>query len=293
MDAARRDKWIGSLCLGVTAFGWALNWPLMKILLQQWPPLFSRGLAGVVSALILFSIAKARGQSLEVPRETIPRLLFASFTNVFAWMGFGTVAMKFVPVGEGALIVYTMPIWAMLLAWPLAGMRPKFSDIAAIVLGFGGLAILLGGNGLSFDGGRIIGIVLLFSAAILFAIGNILNRAPLPMPPLVVVAWQVGLGCLAMLILGIAFEQPDVGALTAGGLACQIYMTLVPMGICYLTWFETLRRLPPSSASTGMLLVPLIGVISAALILGEPLGLREVVAMALVLGGVTLALQKA
>ena len=293
MDAARRDKWIGSLCLGVTAFGWALNWPLMKILLQQWPPLFSRGLAGVVSALILFSIAKARGQSLEVPREAIPRLLFASFTNVFAWMGFGTIAMKFVPVGEGALIVYTMPIWAMLLAWPLAGTRPRFSDIAAIMLGFGGLAILLGGNGLSFDGGRIVGIVLLFSAAILFAIGNILNRTALPMPPLVVVAWQVGLGCLAMLILGVAFEQPNYGALTAGGLACQIYMTLVPMGICYLTWFETLRRLPPSSASTGMLLVPLIGVISAALILGEPLGLREVVAMALVLGGVTLALQKA
>jgi drug/metabolite transporter (DMT)-like permease len=293
MDAARRDTWIGSLCLGVTAFGWALNWPLMKILLQQWPPLFSRGLAGVVSALILFSIAKARGQALDVPREAIPRLLFASFTNVFAWMGFGTVAMKFVPVGEGTLIVYTMPIWAMLLAWPLAGTRPRFSDIAAIVLGFGGLAVLFGSGGLSFDGGRIIGIVLLFSAAILFAIGNILNRTPLPMPPLVVVAWQVGLGCLAMLILGIAFEQPNYGALTAGGLACQIYMTLVPMGVCYLTWFETLRRLPPSSASTGMLLVPLIGVISAALILDEPLGLREVAAMVLVLGGVTLALQKA
>jgi drug/metabolite transporter (DMT)-like permease len=293
MHAARRDKWIGSLCLGVTAFGWALNWPLMKILLQQWPPLFSRGLAGVVSALILFSIAKARGQALDVPRDAMPRLLFASFTNVFAWMGFGTVAMKFVPVGEGALIVYTMPIWATLLAWPLAGMRPKLADIAALVLGVGGIAVLLGGNGFSFDDGRITGIVLLFSAAILFAIGNILNRVPLPMPPLVVVAWQVGLGCLVMLILGVAFERPDYGALTAGGLTCQIYMTVVPMGICYLTWFETLRRLPPASATTGMLLVPLIGVISAALILGEPLGLREVVAMALVLGGVTLALQKA
>ena len=222
-----------------------------------------------------------------------PRLLFASFTNVFAWMGFGTVAMKFVPVGEGALIVYTMPIWATLLAWPLAGIRPKLVDIAALVLGIGGIAVLLGGNGFSFDGGRIVGIVLLFSAAILFAIGNILNRAPLPMPPLVVVAWQVGLGCLVMLILGVVFEQPNYGALTAQGLACLVYMTLVPMGVCYLTWFETLRRLPPSSASTGMLLVPLIGVISAALILGEPLGIREVVAIVLVLGGVTLALQKA
>ena len=293
MDAARRDKWIGSLCLGVTAFGWALNWPLMKLLLQQWPPLFSRGLAGVASALILFSIAKVRGQALEVPREAVPRLLFASFTNVFAWMGFGTVAMKFVPVSEGALIVYTMPIWATLLAWPLAGIRPKLVDIAALVLGIGGIVVLLGGGGFSFDSGRIVGIVLLFAAAILFAIGNILNRVPLPMPPLVVVAWQVGLGCLVMLILGVVFEQPNYGALTAQGLACFVYMTLVPMGICYLTWFETLRRLPPSSASTGMLLVPLIGVISAALILGEPLDLREVVAMVLTLGGVTLALQKA
>ena len=66
---------IGSLCLGVTAFGWALNWPLMKLLLQQWPPLFARGLAGVAAALILIGIAKARGQPLEVPRKAVPRLL--------------------------------------------------------------------------------------------------------------------------------------------------------------------------------------------------------------------------
>jgi drug/metabolite transporter (DMT)-like permease len=222
----------------------------------------------------------------------MPRLVFASFTNVFAWMGFGTVAMKYVPVGEGALIVYTMPIWATLLAWPLAGIRPTLVDVIALILGIGGIAVLLGANGFVLDGGEIVGIALLFAAAILFAIGNILNRTPLPMPPLVVVAWQVGLGCLVMLILGVVFERPDYGALTASGLACFVYMTLVPMGVCYLTWFETLRRLPPSAASTGMLLVPLIGVISAALILGEPLGMREVVAMALTLGGVTLALRK-
>ena len=46
MDTTQRDRTIGFLCLLVTAFGWALNWPLMKLLLQQWPPLFARGLAG-------------------------------------------------------------------------------------------------------------------------------------------------------------------------------------------------------------------------------------------------------
>lgn len=292
MDSSRRFRSIGFLCLVVTASGWALNWPLMKLLLQQWPPLFARGLAGTLAALILAALALGRRESLTVPREAVPRLVFATFTNVFAWMGFGTMAMKYVTVGEGALIAYTMPIWAMLFAWPFLGARPTWRDVAALALGIAGVALLLGAGGFSFTTGKLIGIALALACAILFALGNVLNRQALPMPPLVVAAWQVGLGCLAMLLLGIFFEHPDYAAITPSGVACFIYMTLVPMGICYLTWFETLRRLPPTSASTGMLLVPVIGVVSAALILGEPLGLREVAAMVLTLGGVTLALQR-
>ena len=293
MNSSRRDRSIGFLCLVVTAFGWALNWPLMKLLLQQWPPLFARGLAGVLAGVILAALALGRGQSLTVPRAAIPRLLFASFTNVFAWMGFGTMAMKYVTVGEGALIAYTMPIWAMLFAWPFLHVRPTLRDVAALVLGILGVALLLGADGVAFTEGKWIGIALALSCAILFALGNVLNREALPMPPLAVVAWQVGLGCAVMLVLGLAFEHPNVGAITPQGIACFVYMTLVPMGLCYLTWFETLRRLPTTSASTGMLLVPVIGVVSAAFILGEPLGLREIAAMMLTLGGVTLALQRA
>src|SRR6516165_4455053 len=266
MDSARRDRSIGFLCLCITAFGWALNWPLMKLLLQQWPPLFARGLAGVCAALILAALAKSRRQSLAVPREVIPRLLFASFTNVFAWMGFSTMAMKFVTVGEGALIAYTMPIWAMLFAWPFLHMRPTIRDVSALVLGVAGVALLLSGNGFAFGAAKLLGIALALSCAILFALGNVLNRKQLPMPPLVVVAWQVGLGCLVMLILGVIFERPNYAALTPLGLGSFVYMMLIPMGVCYVTWFETLRRLPPTSASTGMLLA---------------------------LGGVTLALQRA
>ncbi|MBR1122891.1 EamA family transporter [Bradyrhizobium lablabi] len=293
MDTNRRDQWIGSLCLVVTATGWALNWPFMKFLLREWPPLFARGLAGTLAAVILAALALGRGQSLAVPRESIPRLIFASFTNVFAWMGFGTMAMNYVTVGEGALLAYTMPIWAMLFAWPILHARPTVRDIAALVLGIVGVAVLLGANGYSFTADKLTGIALALACAILFALGNTLNRNPLPMPPLAVVAWQVGLGCLVMLVLGVAFEQPNYAAISPTGIACFIYMTLVPMGLCYLTWFETLRRLPPASASTGMLLVPVIGVVSAAFILGEPLGLREIAAMALTLGGVTLALRRA
>ena len=131
-------RWHGFLFLAITSIGWGLNWPAIKILLRDWPPLFSRGVAGIAAAVILASIAAARGDSLKVPRGTMPTLLFASFTNVFAWMGFGTMAMKYLSISEAALLVYTMPIWAMLFAWlarfdvaPRRELGPALAAIAA------------------------------------------------------------------------------------------------------------------------------------------------------------------
>jgi len=289
----RNSRWIGVACLVITAFGWGLNWPFMKLLLRELPPLSARGLAGVTASVILAGFALSRREQLSVPRAAVPRLLLASFTNVVAWMGFGTVAMKWVSVSEGALLAYTMPIWAMLFAWPLLGTRPTLRDIVALCLGIMGVVVLFGGEGFAFSPEKLAGAALALSAAILFALGNVVNRAAIPVPPVALVAWQVGLGCLAMLVAGLIFERPDFAAVSHLGWALIGYMTIIPMGVCYLTWFETLRRMPAATASTGMLLVPLVGVVSAALMLGEPLGLREMLAMLFTLGGVTLALQRA
>lgn len=293
MRGAMSGQAIGFLCLAITSVGWALNWPLIKIILADWPPLFARGLAGVIAAVLLAAIALGRRQSLAVPRTDWRRLVFASFTNVFAWMGFATVAMKLVTVAECALIVYTMPIWAMLFAWPLSGLRPTWRGVTSIVLAMAGVGLLLGGDGFEFDRAKLLGIELSLGSAVLFALGNVLNREPPPVPPLVDVAWQVGLGCLVMLVLGVLFERPDYTALSAVGVASFAYMVVIPMGVCYLAWFETVRRLSSVTASTGILLVPALAVVAAALILGEPLGGREVSAIALTLGGVALALRGA
>ncbi|HVX75470.1 MAG TPA: DMT family transporter [Bradyrhizobium sp.] len=282
----------GILFLLVTAFGWGSNWTAIKILLREWPPLFSRGVAGVIAACILLPIALRYGEKLSFPRSALPRLLFSSFTNVFAWMGFSTLAMKSLNVSEAAILVYTMPIWAIMLAWPILGARPNQRGIAAVVLGFIGVAVLLGGSTFSAGSGEITGIMLSLAAAILFALGSILNRTPLPIPPLAAVMWQVGLGCVPMVILGLLWEHPKFEALTAGGFAVLIYMALVSMCICYLSWFATLRYLPAQTASTGMLLVPVVGIVSAALLLGEPLGWKEVLSTAITLSGVTLALRQ-
>jgi len=285
------SAWHGVFFLFVTALGWALNWPAMKILLREWPPLFSRGIAGVVASAILIVIASLSGERIRVPRRLLPRVMAAACTNVLAWMGLSTLSMQWLSVGEGALLVYTMPIWSMLLAWPLLGRKPSGMTFFSMALGILGLVVLVAGRGIAFDAGKLTGIACALGAAVLFALGAVGLRTPLAMPPIALVAWQVGLGSLPMVAAGLSLEHPNLASLRPDGLMVLIYMTLVPMGVCYLTWFATLRHLAPDTAATGMLLVPIIGIVAAAFTLGEVPGVAEIVAMFLTLSGVALALQ--
>ena len=207
-------------------------------------------------------------------------------------MGFSALCLKWLNVGEGALLVFTMPIWATLFAWPILRSRPTPRGFVALALGLAGVAVLLSANGLAFEQGKLLGITFALSAAVLFALGAVLNRQAIPVPPVALTAWQVGLGCLPMVLIGLIFERPNIVALNAASAWAMGYMIIFPMAICYLTWFAALRRVPPAAASTSILLVPLTGIISASLLLAEPLGMREVLAMVLTLGGVILALQK-
>nr|CAD6437685.1 EamA/RhaT family transporter [Rhizobium sp. Q54] len=284
---------LGFAYLAITATGWALNFTLMKFLLLDWPPLFSRGLAGLVGASALALFALFLGESLALPRRLVGRIFGEAFTNVFAWMGFSTLALLWLPVGQNLLLIYTMPIWAMLLAWPINGTKPTRRNVVSLTLGLAGVVLLFGGQGTFFRLDVLMGCALSLGAALLFALGTVLNRTPIAMPFVVRTAWQVGLGCLPMVLLGLVFEHPRFGALSLSGFGIMIYMAIVAMALCYVTWFGALRYLAPSTASAGLLAVPVLGMILAAMVLGEPFGVQQVVALVLTLGGVVLALQPA
>src|ERR1700709_2437099 len=79
--------------LVVTSVGWGLNFPIMKHLLTQWPPLSSRGLCGIVGAVALALIAVVQRQKLSVPRHLWWRLLLASILMVGAWAAFMGLAL--------------------------------------------------------------------------------------------------------------------------------------------------------------------------------------------------------
>lgn len=287
-EAANRK--IGLILLVVTACGWGLNWSVLKFVLLDWPPLFARGMAGLLGAAGLAIVALLRGERLAVPREFCLPLVMAAAINVFAWMGFTALSLNWLKVSEGALIAYSMPIWAMLIAWPLHGERPDRRSLLALALGVAGISILMGGPNFAVQ--KLPGVLFGLAAAIFFAIGTVMARKPIAMPFTALTAWQVALGCLPMVALSLVLEQPHLLALSSQGLVGLAYMAAAPMALCYLTWFGALKRLPTAAAATGMLIVPIVGTLSAVPLLGDALGPREILAISVALSGVGLALRR-
>ena len=280
----------GLMFLAITSVGWGFNWPVTKYLLSELPPLTLRGSSGVIGAALLALLALLSRQSLHVPRWMWPRLVLLGVLNVTAWMVLMGLALLWLPASEAALIAYTMPVWASLLAWPVLGERPTLLRIIALVMAFAGLASIMGGNGLSASVQKLPGIIMALCGAIGFAVGTVLaKRRPILLPPIPAAAWQIGIGCLPVAIAGLLIETTNVSAVTETGWALLVYSVVGQFCIAYVSWFAALARLPASVAAIGTMAVPVIGVVTSALALHEPLGPGQIAALIFTLAGVALA----
>jgi drug/metabolite transporter (DMT)-like permease len=264
----------------------------MKLLLAEVPPFTIRATSAVAAVALLAAIAAMRGERLAVPRGMGPRLLLAALLNVTAWMGLATFSLLWLAAGEATIVCYTMPIWASIFGWLLLGEPVSARRMIALAVGFSGLVVLVIGPGLEVGVAKLPGVGFALSAAILFSLGTVAGkRWPLAMPPTSLAAWQTGLGCAPLLIGALLVESPRPEGFSAQSWWLLLYGGIGPLGLCYVAWFTALRRLPAAAAASGTLLTPVVGVLAAALLLGEPLGLREVVALSLTIGGVVLAIR--
>jgi drug/metabolite transporter (DMT)-like permease len=282
----------GLVFLAITSIGWGFNWPVTKYLLSELPPLTLRGTTGVVGAALLAALALLRGQNLRVPRELWPRLVLAAFLNVGCWMVLMGFALLWLPASEAALIAYTMPVWASILAWPILGERPNLLRVVSLVMAFAGLSAILGGNGFAASLSKLPGIIMALGGAVGFAVGAVLaKKLPIHLPAVSAAAWQIGIGCVPVAIVGLLIEKSDVAGLTDVGWILLAYATVVQFCVAYVCWFAALARLPASVAAIGTMAVPVIGVVASALALHEPLGIGQIAALVFTLAGVALATQ--
>jgi drug/metabolite transporter (DMT)-like permease len=282
---ARDWIWLGLLWLV-----WGTSWPAMRAVFLEMPVWQFRAITCLIGGAALLLIAHLAGGTLRVPPRQWVALAAASLFNIIVWhvaTGYGLLR---VGAGHAAVICYTMPVWTALLSTVFLHERLSARILIALVLGMGGVAVLL-----SYDFAGLIdrpaGYLFVLAAAFGWAFGTIVVKR---------VRWQVGMTALAgwQLLLasvpiGIIAIATERFALHEASLRAYIGATHVLfLGVIagYALWFRVVDRFPASVGSIGTLVIPVVGVATGALFLGEAVGWREITALALVLSAVALAL---
>lgn len=280
------------MLLAVLTLVWGTNWPLFAIATREVSVWTFRAIAVSVAGLALLAVARLRGQSLVIPRQHWITVLLASVFYLLLWNIASTYAAILIPSGQAAILGFTMPLWVALLSWLFLGQRLSARLALAIALG-GGAVLLLIWRGADAYVNAPLGFFLGLLAGLGWALGTlILKQRPPPVPATVLTGWQLLITAVPT-TLGALWLGDGVGFMPSWtSIAVIAYIALVPMCIGNVAWFSIVGMLPAQVAGLSSIMVPVVAMLSGALIHGEPLGVVQWLAMAGSVGGLWLALAR-
>jgi drug/metabolite transporter (DMT)-like permease len=277
------------MLIGV-ALGWGLNWPAMKLIVGEVPPWQFRAVTGAAGAVLLLGLARILRQCLHVPRGQWLPLAAAALFNVTSWFVLIAYGVKLMASGHASILGFTMPIWAALIGMAALGERMSARRLASLAMGAAGVAILLSADFAAL-GASPLGALVTLLGAFNWAIGVIVQkRTKWALEPLALAGWQVAIGTLPIVVIALFAEPFVYHRASWPAIAASVYLVVLALAFCYYAWFQVVRIFPTHISAIGSLLVPIVGVASSSLFLGEPFGWREVAALVLVVGAVALVL---
>jgi drug/metabolite transporter (DMT)-like permease len=281
----------GAAILVSLSFLWGGNWPAMKLAVAEVPVLSFRVICLFGGGFGMYALARLGGLSFRIPRGELRALLIVAFFNITIWHVCSAAALLYISAGRAAIIAYTMPLWATLLSVHLLGERLRLSTILGLAAGLAGMAALVlpDWRALIADPR---GPLLMLAAAMAWAAGTVgMKYYRFTMPVVTVVGWQLLLGGAPILLAALMLDPaPDPTALSIEGWLALAYVVVVAMVYCHWAWFKLVRSFSAVTVSIASLAIPVVGVISGALVLGEGIGADVVAALLLVIFALFLVL---
>jgi drug/metabolite transporter (DMT)-like permease len=180
------------------------------------------------------------------------------------------------------IVVYSMPIWATLMAWPIFGERLTRASSLGLMLCIIGLTVLVVPVAAS---GAPLGLLLALGSSLLWAAGTLyLKWARIEGDPIALTAWQLFFSVAVMLVCLALFQgDAPIWPRQASTFYALAYHGVLGVGISYFLWFQIVGRLPAATASLGILTSPVVGIASSALIIGERPTAADIIGFALIL----------
>ena len=258
---------------------WGTNWPLFAFAVREISVWTFRAVAVTLAGVTLLAVAKARGQSLHIPREYRATIVIATFFYLVLWNIASTYAAILIPSGQASILGFTMPLWSALIGWAVLGDRLGGRLLAGVLFGAAAVGLLMV-PGFAAYAQAPLGFGLGLVAGLGWAIGTlILKRRGVQVPALVLTGWQLLICAVPTTIGAFALAQGPWFMPSWQTIAVVGWIALVPMSIGNAAWFAIVGMLPVNVAGLSSIMVPMVAMVSGALVHGEPLGPTQWLAM--------------
>ncbi|MDO9420467.1 MAG: DMT family transporter [Herminiimonas sp.] len=289
LSSLSRKDWI---LLALLTFCWGINWPIMKMAVQDFPPIAFRTLCIMGAVPVLWLAARWSRTSLKVSQDDLGTIFTLAIPNIIIWNTFMIVGVKMLSSGRAAILGYTMPIWAVLSG--LIFFRDRISRLGWLGIAFAlsGALLLLSSEFANLRG-QPLGSVMTLVAAAAWGYGTVLmKRTKIEIPTMALTFWMLLMASICMGITSALFEYQLWRLPTAKEAAAIAYNGLIIFGFAQVIWFSLARKLPPVASSLSVMMIPVLGVFSGAWWLNETPHWQDYVAMCLISAAMSTVLLK-
>jgi drug/metabolite transporter (DMT)-like permease len=262
---------------------WGFNWPVMKVGVTGYPGLSFRALSILFGLPVLAAALVFLKVPFRVPRRHWPELLWLAVTNMVVWHVAIIFAIQNLSSGRAAILGYTMPIFSAVIGalfFSAVLSRRACAGVAAAALG---VALLLWHE---FTGlaGHPAGVALALLAAAVWAFGTqLLRRSRIDVPTLSLSFWMTVITGVSLSVLAALFERDRWSAPSPPVVWAIAYNAVLIFGYAHAAWFYLARGLPPVASTLSVMFIPVLGVFSGALWLGEILHWQDWAAVILMM----------
>ncbi|WP_333714416.1 DMT family transporter [Yoonia sp.] len=276
---------IKAIAMGLAfAVMWSSAFTSARVIVEYAPPLSALALRFLISGLLGVAIAFAIGQTARLTRRQWTGVVVFGLCQNALYLGLNFVAMQTVPASLAAIIASTMPLLVALSGWLILGTRVRPLGIAGLVAGVIGVGLIMGAR---LQGGAdLYGIMLCVIGVVSLTVATMaVMGASSGGNVLMIVGLQMLVGSALLWVPALAFETLEV-TLNWQLVVAFVYTTLVPGLAATWVWFLLVGRIGAVKASTFHFLNPFLGVAIAAALLGEAIGVLDILGVVIIAGGI-------
>lgn len=263
---------------------WSSAFATARIIVAAAPPLAVLSLRFLVSGLVAVIVARMLGQSWRLSGPQARSVVIFGLCQNALYLGMNFIALQWVEASLASIIASSMPLIVALLGWGLRGEKVSLTGLLGLFMGFGGVALIMGGR--ISGGADPAGILLCLAGATALAVATMTVRAASAGGNLLmIVGLQMLVGSLALGLVS-AMSETHTVQLSPSLVLAFFYQVFVPGLAATVLWFALVGRVGAVKASAFHFLNPFFGVVIAALLLGEKIGLLDMIGVAIAAAGI-------